>query len=145
MEPVTPSTIHFRISIFDFGFSFFKACPKRGRGINNLVANRICVLLLNQAPGQITLRTHDLPELLQVFVDRTTDNSVAVIAPEFHFTRRGGETRFDLLCRFGSTLEQATAQFFVIGWHDKYVAQRFANEWIVAIANGGCALRVDVD
>src|SRR5436190_24262177 len=38
-------------------------------------------LFLNKTPAQITLRAHDVSELLQIFFDRSADDSVAIIAP----------------------------------------------------------------
>src|SRR6266496_5411685 len=38
-------------------------------------------LFLTKTPAQITLRAHDVSDLLQIFFDRSADDSVAIIAP----------------------------------------------------------------
>ena len=102
-------------------------------------------LLLDETPAQITFRAHDMPEFLQIFFDRPADDGVAIIAPQFHFARSGDESRVDLLGRFRSALHETAAEFVEIRRHNKNIGQRLANEWIVAVANGGRALGVDVD
>ena len=103
------------------------------------------VSYLDQTPAQISLRAHDVPKFLQVLLHRLADDGVAIIAPELHFARGVREPRVDLFRRFGAAFGQATAQFLEVRRHDENIGQRLPDKFVVAIADRGRALGVDVD
>src|SRR4030095_6052481 len=83
IEPVTPSTTDFEPGRIR---TTFRPLP-----LSRFLLG-LCLLrsFLDTTQAQIPLCIQDLPEPLQIFLHRSTYNSIAIVSPMFHFPGSGG-------------------------------------------------------